>query len=883
MLLKLRGLAYDADDVLDKLEYFRIQDEILGTRHAVTDTGGCVQGIVLNARHTCRAVASKLKLPSSSRRLKIDRVAISRKMVDIVEQLKQVCDKVSSALNLEPYRTIDIAMHRPQTTPGTTEPQLYGRDVQLRSIVDGITAGKYSAHKLTVLPIVGPGGIGKTTFTQHVYQKVKSQFLVPIWICVSLNFNANRLAQDILKQIPKVDGEKENASQEELIEQRLKSKRFLLVLDDIWKYEEDEWKTLISPFSKGEGKGNMVIVTTRFLDVAKKVTSRDDCLMELGSLGPTELLEFFGACVFGNEHPWKGHDEFKDVGTQIVEKLKGSPLAAKTVGRLLRTHRTNLPQWIRVLGSKEWENQTSDSDIMPALKLSYDYLPFHLQQCFSYCAMFPEDYEFDTYELIHLWIGLDILHALNQNESTEDVGRRYLEDLVNYGFLKKNERDDGHPYYVLHDLLHELAVKVSSEECVSICGSNVRSIQIPASVRHLSITIDEEVVNNRAAFEHYKKEFINALGRRLKVENLRTLMLFGKYHECLFMTFCDLFKEATALRTVLCKASYNVEDLLPNLSKLVHLRYLRILRGISWGSNIPDTISTLYQLKILDAQECSGTSELPRHIINLRNLQYLLVSDDILHSGIVEVGKLEHLRELRRFEVKKEIDSLSKKRETNGFELKQLGKLLELQVLGIYNLGNVTVKEEASETNLIQKDRLQELTLDWHVEGTKQSTHEDDILECLKPHSNLRKLWIRGHGGTKCPTWLGANLSVQHLEYLHLDDVAWEDLPSLGGLHMVKESCETRPSKQFMNLRRLELVDVQNLKKWVGIGSCQLFSHLKVLMIKGCKELLELSFSDPACHQLEKAGNMDLFSSLKVLKIEDCPILSHLPSVPWTR
>ncbi|KAL6905860.1 hypothetical protein ACP4OV_003461 [Aristida adscensionis] len=991
LLLRLRGLAYDADDVLDELEYFRIQDELLGTHHAATDVseaGGCAHGLVLNACHACRAVATKLKLSSGSpsatvgdpeeedddddvkqgcfsgvhcacgrrpagsspsspanqggevvaggcmpkvasaarstahavgkrlsccfsqpepadddahfgmsqdadmprnrRRfhcctwpskvqqkkhtfetplLMFDRVEISQKMENIVEQLKQVCAMVSTILHLEPYRTNDIAMHRPQTTPATVEPKLYGRDVQLQSIVHRITDtdGDYSTEKLTVLSFVGPGGIGKTTFTQHVYQEVKSQFHVPIWICVSLNFSANRLAQDILKQIPKVDGEKDHASQEELIEQRFKSKRFLLVLDDIWKYEEVEWEKLISPFRKGEGKGNMIMVTTRFLDVAKQVTSRDDCLIELGRLEQADLLEFFGACIFGQDQLWKGHDEFKEVGRKIVEKLKGSPLAAKTVGRLLRNQPT-LQQWRRVLESKEWEEQTNDNEIMPALKLSYDYLPFHLQQCFLYCALFPEDYEFDRNELIQLWIGLDILHSLNPKKSIEDVGHSSLQGLVNYGFLKEIKTDYRQPYYVVHDLLHELAMKVSSEECVSICGSNVRSIQIPTSVRHLSISINDEAIKDRVTFEHYKKEF-SALRKRLKVENLRTLLLFGKYHECLFKTFCDLFKDSTTLRAVLCNSSYNVEDLLPNLPKLVHLRYLKIKQGICGRSSLPSAICKLYQLKILDVKGCSGTPELARDISNLRNLQYFLVSDGSHHSGIVEVGKLEHLRELKRFEVKKE---------TYGFELEQLGKLLELQVLGIYNLGNVIVKEEASEINLIQKDRLQELTLDWHNEGTKQPTQEDDILECLKPHSNLQKLWIRGHAGARCPTWLGANLS---LESLCLDDVAWEDLPSLGGVHILKERSETRPSQKFMNLKRLELVNVKNLKRWVGIVT----SHLEEIIIKGCNELLELSFLDPTSHQLEQAENMDLVCSLKVLEIVDCPVLSHLPSIPWTR
>ena len=222
-----------------------------------------------------------------------------------------------------------------------------------------------------------------------------------------------------------------------------------------------------------------------------------------------------------------------------MSKLKDFPLAAKTVGRLLRNQLT-LEHWNRVLESKEWELQTNENEIMPALKLSYDYLPFTLKQCFSYFALFPEDYEFRNDELIHLWIGLDILHSCGQNKRIEDIGQGYLIDLVNYGFLKKNQKDNGTHCYVVNDLLHNLAVKVSSHECISIRSSNVRSIQIPPFVRHLYILIDYKEVENRVKFDDFKKE-LRELDKRLDVENLRTLMLFGSHNGSFAKIFCQLF------------------------------------------------------------------------------------------------------------------------------------------------------------------------------------------------------------------------------------------------------------------------------------------------------------------------------------------------------
>ncbi|KAF7077371.1 hypothetical protein CFC21_081930 [Triticum aestivum] len=493
LLHKLQQLAYGADDVLDELEYFRIQDSLKGTYHAagVNDVC-CIQGIRTNIEHTARHAISKLKcLPclgaasrggdqeidpgdhqdydllgirlrgrrgigsspltptnkagvnkvdggcmprviSSARNaahtfgkhfpcyssisvhgdgaqaimsecaserdietkeLMFDRVQMSRTMIDMVGQLKEVCAKVSIILNLDLLgsshnRTQEIAIKRSKTTSEIIEYELYGRDDQKRKIKNGIISHEYCPKQLNVLPIFGPGGIGKTTFTQHICQEVNSSFQASIWICVSLDFNADRLAQEIVNKIDRVDDEKQNASVEELIKQRLKAKRFLLVLDDVWVYQEDEWEKLMAPFRKVESKGNLIVVTTRIPKVAEMVRTTNHKI-ELERLGDADTMRFFEACVFGNElQPWEKHYELSETGREVVRHLKGSPLATKTVGRLLRNQLT-LDHWERILESKEWELETSESDIMPALKLSFDFLPFHLKQLFVYCALFP--------------------------------------------------------------------------------------------------------------------------------------------------------------------------------------------------------------------------------------------------------------------------------------------------------------------------------------------------------------------------------------------------------------------------------------------------------------------------------------------------------------
>ncbi|WVZ87245.1 hypothetical protein U9M48_033915 [Paspalum notatum var. saurae] len=1006
LLQKLRDLAYRADDALDEVDYFRIQDELYSTYDAADEhAGGCFRNNILNAGHTAKGIGKMLgfssctrstsrgdrdetsedtrgvlcgawpcrghkssdddqedeasrgvlcepwpcgrasspqpmqqqqlttkqaaqeearssciqKLASSVRhninifgpngepqreqvvkapKLKFDRVEMSKKVKEITEEFKPVCAKVSTILNLElldsnrsiaqciamsldtmlskkqgytPLLTKSAAPSRLITTAELTEPKIYGREDEKNKIIYDITKGVYCDKDLTVLPIVGPGGIGKTTLTQVIYKELQHHFEEKIWVCVSTTFSVHTLTQAIV-DILKVG---KNDSPEKLIEEKLKSKKFLLVLDDIWSCTDDEWRRFLVPFTKGQTKGNIILATTRFPAVAQMVKTTYQWI-DLEGLDKEPIKDLFLAYVFGDKQLINEYTGLVKIGEEILKKLKGSPLAAKTVGRLLRKH-LDFDHWNRVLECKEWESENGEHDIMPALKLSYDYLPFHLQQCFSYCALFPEDYKFKSEELIHFWIGLDILHSHGENKRIEDIGVNHLIELVNYGFFRKEEDDDGCACYVIHDLLHELGLKVSSHDCLNIYSHNVRFVQIPTSIRHLSINIDNISVKNRMTFDACRSD-LSALAKRLKAENLHSLMIFGEYQHCFVKTLNGLFKDAKALRVVfLSNASSNVEDILHNISNCVHLRYLRV--ESDQDIRLPNIISRLYHLKVLDLHQCSLSEPYPTtHMSNLIKMRYFLVEDISIHSEISEVGKIKALQELGRFEIKKE---------NQGFEARQIGQLEVCRSLGIHNLEKVETKEEADGLKLFHKANLRKLTLEWDSdESEKDSKREKEVLESLKPSGNLVELCIRGHGGVTCPSWLGENLSVQNLEKLHLDDVSWKNLPPLGELWLFdehgKECHNCIPSTQsFNNLKRLELVKIPKLKKWLVNGYGELFSQLKVLIVKDCPEVMELQFTHHSGSEQEDETHITCFPKLEELEIEGCPkLVSPLPCIP---
>ncbi|VAH22278.1 unnamed protein product [Triticum turgidum subsp. durum] len=773
LLEKLSKKADEAEDVLDELHYFKIQDQLDGTDYAAADLGDGLRGHARHGRHAARhTIGNWFPCFSCSRaqdadsaptaavnndvdKLHFDRVAMSSKIKSVINDIHSLCDPVSDLLSKIPSSSTAVTLKRPPIGSTIIQDTLHGRQDIFEKIVSDITSGTHHGQTVSVLPIVGPGGIGKTTFTQHLYNdgRTEEHFAVMVWVCVSTDFDVLKLTNQILNCIPATENEAaiEITNLDRLqksIAQRLKSKRFLIVLDDIWKCDsEDEWKTLLAPFTKGEAKGSMVLVTTRFPKLARMMKTVDP--VELQGLESNDFFTFFEACIIGSSQP---------------------------------------------------------SD------------------------------------------------------------KNYMEGLVENGFLMKgvSKYPPFRKYYVMHDLMHELSRSVSAQECLNISDLDFRAEAIPQSIRHLSITIQ-----NR--YDENFREEMGKLKGRIDIVNLRTLMIFRQYEESIAEILKDTFKETNGLRILLI-AVKSLESLPQSFSKLIHLQYLQI--GSPYGREItlPSTLSRFYHLKFLDLSSWYGSSNLPKDISRLVNLHDFLAKKE-LHSNVPEVGKMKYLHGLKEFHVKKE---------SVGFDLRELGKLRELGgTLCINNLENVATKEEATGAKLVLKRDLKELTLVW---GRAQPTDIDaDILDALQPHSNLRTLRIMNQGGTACPSWLCPEILVNNLKTLHLHGLSWGTLPPFGQLPYLRELSLKSISGVlqigpdyggftgtcFMQLKKFLFEDLSDLVQWVVEPNCHMFPILESIDCRNCPNLCVMPFSECSC------------TSLSRLYIDSCPKLC-LPPMPHT-
>nr|CAD41827.2 OSJNBb0085C12.6 [Oryza sativa Japonica Group] len=467
-LLHLKDLLYDADDVLDKLDYCRLQEQI------IKDARGDVsKGLKING----------LKSPEAS--------------------------------NLS-HRSTARATNS-TTTSYVLEPIVYGRPTEIESIKNLIMSNR--SDGMIVLPIVGNGGIGKTTLAQQIYKDSEiRKSAIKIWIHVSDKFDLHKVTREILECVSKKK-QKETSNFNQDLEENMKSKRFLIVLDDVWDVTTDCWNKLLAPLranhvnpSKEKVTGNsMVIVTTRKNTTAKLCGTVGSINLE--GLKDDDIWSLFKAYAFGSDKH-SNNPILQNLGRKIAKELNGNPLAAKTVGSLLRRNLT-VDHWSSIIENEEWKSLQHTDGIMHTLKFSYDHLPSHLQQCFSYCSLFPKGYSFSEAQLIQIWIAQGFVEK--SSEKLEQKGWEYLAELVNSGFFQQVENEwPSSEDIVLHDLMHDLARMVSKTECATIDGSECE--KLAPSIRHLSIVTDsaysEDPHGNISRNEEFEKRLLKVMSRK---------------------------------------------------------------------------------------------------------------------------------------------------------------------------------------------------------------------------------------------------------------------------------------------------------------------------------------------------------------------------------
>ncbi|KEH33089.1 putative disease resistance RPP13-like protein 1 isoform X2 [Medicago truncatula] len=734
---------------------------------------------------------------------------------------------------------------------------IYGREHEKEEIIKFLLSDSHSHNHVPIICIVGMIGMGKTTLARLVYKdhKILEQFELKAWVYVSKSFDLVHLTRSILRQFHLSAAYSEDLEiLQRQLQQIVTGKKYLLVLDNICSGKAECWEMLLLPFSHGSS-GSKMMVTTHDKEVASIMGSTQ--LVDLNQLEESDSWSLFVRYAF------RGRDVFEYptlvlIGKKIVEKCGGIPLALKTMGQLLQK-KFSVTEWMKILETDMWHLSDGDS-INPVLRLSYLNLPSNLKRCFAYCSIFPKGYEFEKGELIKLWMAEGLLKCWERHKSEEKLGNEFFNHLVSISFFQQSVTMPlwaGKHYFIMHDLVNDLAKSVSGEFCLEIEGGNVQDI--PNRTRHIWCCLDLEDGDRKLKQIH-------------KIKGLHSLMVEAQgYGEKRFKISTsvqhNLFSRIKYLR-MLSLSGCNLVKLDDEIRNLKLLRYLDLSK--TEIASLPNSICTLYNLQTFLLEECFKLTELPSDFHKLINLRHLNLKGTHIKKMPTKLEGLNNLEMLTDFVVG----------EQRGFDIKQLGKLNQLQgSLRISGMENVIDLADAIAANLKDKKHLKELSMSYDycqkMDGSITEAHAS-VMEILQPNRNLMRLTIKDYRGRSFPNWLG-DLYLPKLVSLELLGCKFHsELPPLGQFPSLKKlsfsGCDGIEiigtefygyNSSNVPFRFLETLRFENMSEWKEWLCLEGFPLLQELCIKHCPKLKRaLPQHLPSLQKLEITDCQELEASI---------------------
>lgn len=871
-LEELKSLAYDVDDLLDELTTRLLQRKLKTKVQQMT---------CLSLRPLSKYYYMPYKLKS-----------IQEKLDDLVNKMSSF--QFKEIVLLDRSQTLE----RRQTGPYVDESEIFGRTQDLETLVDFVLCSSSYGVKVSALSVVGIGGIGKTTLAQLVYndKRVERNFDLRIWISVCQEFNVKKIMNEILDYAAKQKCESKQLGvlQTELHES-LNGKRYILVLDDVWNEDQDEWEKLQYPLKSG-AEGSKIIVTTRSIKVATIVSTISPYTLK--ALDDDDCWTLFNKRAFSDGEP-DNYPNLLEIGKQIVKKCRGVPLAAKILGSLMRFQREE-SGWSYVLESELWSLDRGENRILSALRLSYNHLPSQLKRCFAYCAVFPKNFEMRKEKIIQLWIAESLIQSPSDTYSTkkmEDTGNEYFNELLLMSLFQLVDKREENmtAQFQMHGLLHDLAKWVAGSEFLTAGECDIRPIYPVNEVsQHEASDQDLSQVRHASVLCNSKYSVPEALCAARK---LRTLRLFfpGDDSNRTLNTVVRVFRR---LR-VLDLSDSGIKRLNKSIGSLIHLRYFDLTR--TFLETLPKAICRLCNLQTLNLTDCYNLKMLPEGMKRLINLRHLIIRNCARLARMPpSIRNLLNLQTLSFYIVGRSF-------EESLFQLVHLDLRGELKIRRLENAVDVVPDL------CLEQKQLHSLGLSWGDDneakcnstlGRPVDEHHgcDDevLLNCLRPNAGLRKLYLSGYSGVNFPQWLNCTTSPNLREVVLKNCRSCEQLPPLGQLQFLEvlyiqgldalksvgdefygEECN---KTKFPSLKQLTFQNCPTLEAWqCPESSTNTFTCLNRLSIIGCPRLKTMPRFPHVQHLELRNCNARILrtaaelTSLSTLIIDVFPDLPYLP------
>ncbi|XP_068337269.1 putative disease resistance protein RGA3 [Pyrus communis] len=818
----------------------------------------------------------------------VGKVIIRREIALKIKDLNKRLAGIYKQKEMYNFQLTERVIPKQQTSSFVDMSETFGREKEKDSLIRKLVSDTSEEGRgPLIIPIVGMGGMGKTTLAQLAYNdaKVITHFQKRIWVCVSEPFDEIKIAKEISG-----DASLSSTGLDRVLDSMsgsIKGVKFLLVLDDVWTEDSKKWDQLKIPLMQNGAEGSRILVTTRKRNVASMMRATSH-MINLVELSDENCLLIFNHMAFSNREVDES-EVFGDISREIVKKCKGLPLVAKTLGSMMSDKRKR-SEWLDVLKSKIWDWEEVEQEVFQPLFLSYYDLAPRNRCCLLYCAIFPKDYKFSRDELINLWMAQDYLNS-RENKDKGKIGQTVFDNLVARSFFQDFEkhRDTGAIRGCkMHDIIHDFVQFITKKDSLitEAEGANRKIEELGSNLRHLNLTFEGVVLPITSGI----------------CKSLRTLIAI---HSGVARVDASFILEFKCLRTI--NLSRNSMGVLPKeIGELVHLRHV----DLSWSPNLgklPDAVCGLYNLYTLDLRECWALEKLPDSMGKLISLKHLYIdgcrSLKYLPKGIGRLTSLQTLDVCPLFSVDND----------EAFQAGDLGSLNQLQgSLRIRILGKV---KDGSGAQLRDNKQLFHLQLDFLEVREEPGETSVQIMNVLRPHDDLESLEIRSYSGSTWPNWL---VSLNKLRFLTLRfafNGGCEILPPLGRLPFLEKlyvhlmlgvrkvggeflgvedddqtssSFKSSSSILFPKLKQLEFSHMVSWKDWEGVkgwnkvdSGITIMPCLSSLDINGCNELETLPdfLCEIPLQNLTISWCRKLAQCCEKGSGKEWPKISHIPNI----
>ncbi|XP_047954086.1 putative late blight resistance protein homolog R1A-4 [Salvia hispanica] len=503
---------------------------------------------------------------------------------------------------------------------GGINSKMVGLSDQFEQVRDRLIKGEEDR-----LLVTGMAGVGKTTLVKKVFDdpSIQRHFDLRAWVKIGRKWEGNDTLRCILAQVdPNTDHQMlthGDYDDEETLFRRLegilKSKKCLIVLDDVW--DTRFMRYLLDNLSQ---KNVRILFTSR-------INNKASPFHKVRLLNKEESEKLLGEEVFGEE----GFPPYlQEVGEKIAKKCEGLPLMIVEVAKLLteanRSTREELNMSIQEYWTKVAEKQHNPvfedayDQISEVFFPSYEYLPQFLKMVFLYLGAYPPycniNLEYDLFpinaegfvdkidNLREHEVGNQTMHVFTCLVELADAYHLLLLDFDRVSWFSKQD-------FRVHSCWQHLCKKEASKIKFLHVLQSCYEVMEDQRQRRLCVH-SSTLLAIKEVYDSIKRD---------SPSTIRSLLCYGPGHPYPVPIHAMDFKLLRVLNALKVRFYHIPSEIL----KLVCLKYL----ALTCNKDLPVSISNLLHLQFLRILpyvhiiKRGALAYMPMEIWDMQNLQFL--------------------------------------------------------------------------------------------------------------------------------------------------------------------------------------------------------------------------------------------------------------------